>query len=395
MPQVESLPKLRFLSELYRHDCPQAWLLAEYPSSNSDETRFQNRSKYIIHDPFPPPPRELIKVLGPHHLMCAWGTRLPVTSELAPPRLLTAHWEKVFGNDGVPDWRPFESDHDSLPAPGTQYITLFPHQSLAANQQVVNPDVNYAIHSKEVIEQIDCSQADVLGTVIPPCIVKLSHGYAGLGNFFIHDAADETEMREQLSVHWPDATLVTNSIIENITDDFGVQFYLRKDGSMVWLGLTEQLFDSNKKWCGGTFSADLQSELFEDLCTMIEPAGHHLHNCGYFGLVGIDILRDGSNQLFLVDVNPRLTGISPFLMASRMFAQEGLTEGIYQASRRFQGSFEQLIAAAEAVEDARVVVLSGLDASPGVPEATTICHLSVSSESQGHNQQVLRDLFPS
>ena len=71
----------------------------------------------------------------------------------------------------------------------------------------------------------------------------------------------------------------------------------------------------------------LQQRLLPELCKMIEPAGKYLHECGYVGVVGIDILQDGSNNMFLVDVNPRLTGITPFLMASRIFAREGLNEG--------------------------------------------------------------------
>ena len=387
MNQIESLTEFNFLSELYEHDTPLARLLAEYPSSNSDETIFRNRSKYIIHDPFPPPRREILKVLGPHHLMCGWGRCLSVSSEVRPPRLLLDHWEKIFGKEGCPDWQPFNPEAD--------YITLFPHELLAAARQVVAPDVSYAVHSKKMIEKINCPQAEVLNSVIPPCIVKLSHGYAGLGNFLIRDETDVAEMRQQLAMNWPDATLVTNSIIENITADFGVQFYLRRDGAMVWLGLTKQLFDENQRWCGGTFSADLQMKLFGDLCGMIEPVGMHLHTSGYFGLVGIDILRDTANRLFLIDVNPRLTGISPFLVASRIFAREGLTEGIYRTSRRFCGSYEELISTAEQTQNARVLVFSAVEEVTTGGDTTTICHLSVTSDAQERNQQILHKILQS
>ena len=125
---------------------------------------------------------------------------------------------------------------------------------------------------------------------------------------------------------------------------------------------------------------------------MIEPAGKYLHECGYVGVVGIDILRDGSDNMFLVDVNPRLTGITPFLMASRIFAREGFNEGIYQASCRFRGSFSQLVDEAESIENARVLVHSAFE-SGSDGDITTVCHLSVTTDSQDRNQQVLQQIL--
>ena len=191
--RLEQRPDVRFLSELYAADDPSAVLLAESPSSNSSETRFQNRTKFIIHDPWPPPRRELLKVLGPHHLMCGWGREIPVTSELSPPDVLTQHWTGVFGPDGCPKWQTFD--------PEDRFITLFPHESIPPDRQVVHPDRNYALHSKEVIQHIECPQARVLTSIQSPCIVKLSHGYAGLGNFFIRDATDQADMHRQLNSH--------------------------------------------------------------------------------------------------------------------------------------------------------------------------------------------------
>lgn len=378
---IEIPDDLRFLAELYASDVTDACLLAEYPSSNSDQTVFQNKTSFIIHDPFPPPPRELLTSLGPHHLMCCWGKDVPVTSQIAPPDALLEHWQDVFGEGGRPNWKPFD-ERDS-------FITLFPHQSLSAQQQVVDPVVNYELHSKEVIEKIDCPQAEVYDAVQYPCIVKLSHGYAGLGNFLLHNESDENAMRAELQKHWPDSTLVINSVIENIAGDYGVQFYLRRNGSVVWLGLTEQHFNECKRWCGGTYSRHLQSELLEPFEPIVSATAEYLHARGYFGLVGIDILRTGDGSCFLVDVNPRLTGITPFLMASRAFdVEHAFAEGIYQASFRFNGSLNSLIEAAGAFDDCRVMVLSAFEQT--VQEAvSTICHISVSSNSQTRNRQIL------
>ena len=377
---VQQCPDIRFLSQLYALEETDDVLLAEYPSSNSDETQFRNRSQFIIHDPFPPPRPELMKVLGPHHLMCGWGNAVNVCSEVPPPAELLDHWKRMFGEDACPTWQAFD--------PAVRYHTLFPHESLPADRQVVDPVANYTVHSKEVIQEIDCSQADVLKSVERPCVVKLSHGYAGLGNFFIREPADEVKMRQQLDRHWPDATLVINSIIEDVCGDYGVQFFLRSDGSMIWLGVTEQHF-TERKWSGGSFSAELQDQLFESAGAIIESTGRHLHAHGYVGVVGVDILKNNSGDHFLVDVNPRLTGISPFLMNSRIFAKQGFGNGVYRASVRVNRSMQRLIADAEQTKDARIVVLSVFEEPTG---EGCVCHLSANGDSLTRCNELLDDI---
>lgn len=388
MTKIERIAPDVFLSELYAQDCPNAVLLTEYPSSNSDATRFENRTKYIIHDPTPPPGWELLKVLGPHHLMWAWGNQIPVCSEVPLPKALSGHWQRVLGDHAVPTWTGIPDD--------AKFITLFPHQSIGHDAQVVEPQNYYRLHSKEVIEKIDCPQAAVLDEITAPCILKLTHGYAGLSNFFVREEGDADVALAEIKKKWPEARYVVNSIIEDIQTDVGVQFYLKRDGTAVWLGFTEQRFDENGKWSGGCFSAEAQERRFDDLAKMIKPTAEYLHGEGYFGVVGIDVVTNVHRQQFLVDVNPRLTGITPFLMSSRMFAAQGLGEGIYLASFKFTGSLEQLVCKAESFltsqSPARVVVLSAFEDSAG--EFTT-CHLSVTSESQSQNQAVLSQLVVS
>ena len=381
---VDSDSSFKFVSELYAKDAPAAWLLAEYPSSNSSATLFRNESDFIIHDPFPPPRPELLKVLGPHHLMFGWGTAMPVTSQAQPDAELFEHWEHVLGEQNRPIWLPFEMEAKR------EYVTLFPHQALREDQQVVPPKVNYQLHSKSVIGEIRCNQAEIYNEIQYPCVVKLSHGYAGLGNYFLNSREDEEAMRSDLSKHWPKAELVVNSIVEDILGDFGVQFYLRRDGSTVWLGFTQQKFDESKRWCGGEFSAAQQASGLNDFQPFIAATGEHLHREGYFGVVGIDLLKNGAGDHFLVDVNPRLTGITPFLIASRIFAKERqLHEGVYQASCRFKGSQAELIAAAQKIESVTICVLSAFEDSK---QGVTICHLSASSNSQNENRAALAQL---
>ena len=371
----QSVPAQTLLSELYAEDARDAVLLAEYPSSNSDQTRFKNTQQFIIHDPFPPPPPELLKCLGPHHLMFGWGDQLAVTSQSRPPEILVDHWCDVLGPHARPRWIEF----DDLPD-NQDYIVLFPHESLSADQQLLDPAINYFLHSKQVIEQINCAQAEVFDSVQFPCIAKLSHGYAGLSNYVLRNQEEERQMRELLSERWPTAELVFNSIIENIVEDVGVQFYLKRDGTVCWLGFTEQKFNESGKWCGGLYSADKQMSLAAEVDSFVSPVAQYLTSQGCFGVIGIDIIRSDTGDRFLVDVNPRLTGITPFLMASRVFSTDaGLVEGIYKASCCFAGSLEQLLERIRQISAARIMVLSAYDDQA---KGQTICHLSATASTQ-------------
>ena len=370
----------RLLSELYAIDAPDSVLLTEYPSSNSKETRFQNDREFQIHDPFPPPRRELLKYLGPHHLMCGWGNSLPVTSEINPQEILLNHWQQTLGPNAVPTWQSLDQTCDTPPLPSC--VTLFPHQSLLPQQQVIDPAVYYQMHSKEAIAKIDCPQAAVLDQVSYPCIAKLTHGYAGLGNFFLNDANDHAAMLADLKQYWPTASVVINSIIPDIIGDYGIQFYLHRDGSTVWMGLTEQHFNHTNRWCGGSYDARQQQTLQEPMKPFVEAITNYLHANQYFGVVGFDVLKTEADEFFLVDLNPRLTGITPFLVASRIFnAELGHLAGVYQASCKFNGSLEQLIAVAEAESDCKVLVLSAFEETVA-GKTTTTCHLSASGKSQ-------------
>lgn len=377
----DSLSAVRFLSELYVRDAPGAVLMTEYPSSNSPDTRFRNTSKYIIHDPFPAPELGLLKTLGPHHLMYGWGQHLAVTSELAPPAALVAHWNRMVGHEGCPNWVPMDEDQS--------YITSFPFETIPAERQLVPPDRLYHLHSKQAIADIPCSQADVYKAVQFPCILKLSHGYAGLGNYFVRNQDDLAKAKADIAAHWPDAPIVINELLTDIIGDYGVQFYLDTQGVMTWLGFTQQVFSETGRWTGGIFNADIQEQFYDEFHTIAEPVARYLHENGYFGVVGIDILQTKRNGFFLVDLNPRLTGITPFLMMSRLFIADGYSHGLYATSVEITGRMSDVIAKAEAMSQSRVLVLSAYEA----PGSNTIkCHLSISGTSLQACEQSLAGL---
>lgn len=377
----DSLSQFKFLSELYVQDAPNAVLMTEYPSSNNFETQFQNRNKFIIHDPYPPPPIGLLKTLGPHHLMYGWGQHIPVTSDIKPPQILVEHWKRHLGDAGCPHWQSFDEK--------ACHITSFPFETLSEEQQVINPEAFYHLHSKQALEEIPCSQAEVFDDIQFPCVMKLSHGYAGLGNFFINDQNDFETARNYINKQWPDAPIVINQRLTDIIGDYGVQFYLGRDGSITWIGFTKQIFDENNRWAGGSFCVDLQDKLYDDFIKLAQPVAHYLHEHGYFGVAGIDILQNTKNEFFLVDLNPRLTGATPFLIVSRLLINQGYKAGLYAASIDLSGTLEDIIDRIEKSQKTKMVILS---AYQDPKSEKTKCHISINAQTVAECKQALSEL---
>jgi len=94
---------------------------------------------------------------------------------------------------------------------------------------------------------------------------------------------------------------------------------------------------------------------------------------GFWGFLGIDVLFNTAGRGYLVDINPRVTGSSPALIALNILKKEyGFTLGLFRRSGdiNFYGTSAELLAQADAYNaehegKSRVVIHSLYDAVPG------------------------------
>ena len=372
---------MKTLSDYYAEDLSRAVFLPEYPSSNNPSARFFNRSRYLIHDPVPPPDGALLNILGPHHLLSAWGDRLPAWPGRPPSAALRAHWEEKLGF----------SPQIVAPASRDICITLFPLETIELRRHAVRPDVHYELLSKETIRRIPCPQPAVVGPGAYPCVLKLSHGYSGTGNYFLTSETDDRRACGIVERNWPAARTVRTEVVGSVRGDYCTQFYLTREGRIHWIGVTDQVFDPQGRWSGASIEAELQADLRDRLMPVVRPVAAYLHAKGYFGLTGVDILRDASDRLYVVDLNPRINGSTPFLLMFQTMRERGLAAGCYYSSVEYAGPGDALIEATRPRRRQEEIVL--LSYIEGPNSDTTECHVAVFAETLDACQRIFRRVF--
>lgn len=306
---------------------------------------------------------------------------MPVSPGCPPPDRLLAHWEEKLG-----------TRVRQAPATSEEVcITLFPLEVIEPERHAVPPEVHYEVLSKEAISRIPCPQPAVVKPGVYPCILKLSHGYSGTGNYFLTHKADEFDACGVIRKNWPGARTVRTEIIGSVRGDYCAQFYLTRHGDIRWIGATDQVFDTRGRWNGAGIQAESQPELLDRLLPVVRPVAEYLHARGYFGLTGVDILRDTSDRLYVIDLNPRINGSTPFLLMFLAMRDRGLSAGRYYAGVHYEGNAGALLEAAERPRaNEEIVVLSYFE-SPDTD--TTECHVAVFGETLTACRQTFRRLL--
>ena len=159
---------------------------------------------------------------------------------------------------------------------------------------------------------------DVLQKAKIPFVLKLSQSLSAVGTNIIQNEDERTELVERMTEYLKEYTpriTTENSHLHTtalILSDFvkgpthALNFHVRKDGSVIFLGACNQLAtgESGRQSTALTY-AD-QPELEKKFRKILDEMGMVLHNEGYYGPVGCDVMEDpDSGRLFAIDMNVR------------------------------------------------------------------------------------------
>merc|ERR1712050_741548 len=175
-----------------------------------------------------------------------------------------------------------------------------------------------------------------------PCMVKADHGKATMGTFKVENEEQMQEVLAEMDGNIKGGIPVITEIVENIEGNYCVQFYQFKSGEIHWLGVTNQLIDESLTWGGGVVDWDQQAWLKSHLFETIKPLIDYLHQRGYFGVVGVDVLTNKEGQ-FIIDVNARFNGTTPQLCLAPAMAAKGYKISVYESTIQFKCTSQKFV----------------------------------------------------
>jgi hypothetical protein len=374
-------------SELFAADIAdsrKAFLLS-YPSTAS-WSPYPNTSKYLIQDGNVEEKKagfDQIRQREPWKIMAVLGNRLPGLMTSRPPDGLIDYWKDAFGYsyDNM-QVLPHERWADILnqEQPYTRIITLFPYDHILPGLHAVDPDAHYYLLSK-------CSLADICPSVPPyqvydlyeidldqlplpsvyPYAVKTSHGLSGEGTYIIHNDRDKAHCLAELQIYVQMRLvryIVVMAFVSDVTDNYCVQFYVDRTGGVSLIGATHQLVSETGVHLGGIirFQATDMNPFFD----IIQHVALHVHQRGYFGVIGVDILKDKDGRLHVIDANIRVNGSTPLCLQRNQLLDADRETAKYSTDYCFQGSLDQALKTFKKPLDGKdFMILSALETRTG------------------------------
>lgn len=272
------------------------------------DTSFFNDILFQFHD-YPLSSLEGKTVVGPLRYSCMTGNSLSVYLQHAPPTGLVEHWSKT-----IPDFTAPTFCHEITKT--ATICAYLPLESLV-HQHMIDPHVHYELAGKDAIPYMTEKTTRLLPDTqqVRPCVVKVTHAMGSRGIFIIRNDEDEKECFDILEETGSPNYVVTDFV--DIVRNLAAHFFIHPSGDITWFGSSENLQDDKGNWSSDATIRCMQEqdELRDLMAPYVQDVAQYCLSRGYWGACGIDILMDPTGQGFVVDVNPRVTGSCPALMA--------------------------------------------------------------------------------
>lgn len=248
-----------------------------------------------------------------------------------------------------------------------QLVVIVPHESLASHPQVVDPDVLYELLSKRCLAlsglptpkteifdldqlhgpvsgKLDLAETWIRGFPLPR-VFKTQQGMSSVGTFLVRTEREREaligHLRKDILLttlggvnftnrHLFPSSLLAQKMIMELSDCFSTAFWVRKNADCQFLGACRQDFSETNAWLGATIRYSEQEALKRKLWTTVSQITQFLHEWGYYGPAGADIMieDDGRQNLrqWIIDLNVRMTGSLTLAFLKGHFTSRRLDE---------------------------------------------------------------------
>jgi hypothetical protein len=281
---------------------------------------------------------------------------------------LIKYWKKYLQN--CPVLKNIPNYYNEI---NKKYIVLFPHFYLSENQYLLNPSLHYELLSKETIIKIETKQPktfvfnlfkDSINKLISlpyPYIIKITHGLGGYGTWIINDEKDFIKIIKKVK-NRKHEKIIISELIKNVISNYCLQFYISKnENNDTILGITRQIIDENCNWKGSYIDYREQNKLKNKLNNIFKEISNYLRVKKYFGIVGVDILEDINNNLYVIDLNPRINGSTSLCLMKNHFKKLNINYSYFGGEITFKYiNQEQILNTLKQYLDNYEIILLGM-----------------------------------
>lgn len=268
----------------------------------------------------------------------------------------------------IPDLSFISGPKDIEIGPGGKIAVAHPMDCLLHLPHTVNPEVHYGLLSKtnlafcglpsppsEVINtglqpcqlkdmhSLDAEVEKMLGFVLErniPFVIKLPLAVLGQGVFIIRAESDRQAavevlrsglrtMLQQLNdsnAHLRPSSLVIQEFIPG--ESVSISLFVTRKGRAICTSCCKQITDSAGNWGGAFISYREQDRLQQAYAGTIEALAKFVHEKGFYGPMGADVMTDRGGRQLIIDLNMRVTGSHPLGFLKTHFSRRGLHEAV-------------------------------------------------------------------
>ena len=238
-----------------------------------------------------------------------------------------------------------------------------------------------------------------------PFVIKLPQSLGSQGVFVVQTDSEKQEAIASLTVevkrmiqqinesnqHMRPASLVLQETVQGTA--VALSLFVTKKGRSVYTGCTEQIFDNHGHWDGGCIDYKQQDNLRKQYADIAQEMATYMHQKGYYGPLGADVMTDQNGKQLVIDLNVRVPTSYPLGFLKKHFSvQRGLHDAalLYPLALKgtrddFQRRFEKEI------QEGKIVICGWCNGSggPGGRYKYSISSVAVGGETPADLRQMI------